>query len=291
MATADQPTARQTAPAAPSVAPNQLERMQHQVGVQTSEQDPATTAPGLSLTGTAPDVSHEITIDTTESDGPAPIDLDPQAPGTDATLSDLDRIGLRTRVIRTTRASGAIKGGEQPTTWGIVDHQPPYTSQDRPDLFGDTDLSGVDILDIDVDGSEDFSDIDPEMVDELLGGGPEEMIKNWVAGCNRGMTDEQGPKTQPKLGNGPKSLELADEAVFHAIPSADCAQSARRLCQALLSLQRREPLRRWTPRKKGHRPLRPNLGSPGVGTPSGSRRWASFAGMMGNLYSLTPTHQ
>ncbi len=42
-------------------------------------------------------------------------------------------------------------------------------------------MSGLDILDIDMDGSEDFSDIDPEMADELLGGGPEEMIQNWVA--------------------------------------------------------------------------------------------------------------
>ncbi len=99
MATADQPTAQKTAPAAPSAAPNQLERTQHQVGVQTPEQDPSMTAPGPSLVGTAPDVSHEVTIDTTESDEPAHIDLDPQTQGTGATLSDLDRIGLGTRVI------------------------------------------------------------------------------------------------------------------------------------------------------------------------------------------------
>ncbi len=119
VATADQPTARQTAPAAPSVAPNQLERMQHQVGIQTSEPDPSMTAT---------DVSHEVTIDTTKSDRPTPIDLNPQTTDTGASLSDLDKIGLGVRVIRTTRASGTIREGEQPSTSGVVDSQPASTS-------------------------------------------------------------------------------------------------------------------------------------------------------------------
>ncbi len=217
VATADQPTARQTAPAAPGVAPSQPEHTQHQVGIQTSGQDPS---------ATAPDVSHEITIDNTESDNPTSTDLDPQTLGDGATLSDLDRIGIGTRIVRTTRASGMTREGEQPSTSGVVDHQPASTSQGSQDPLGDTDISGLDILDIDVDGSEDFSDIDPEMVDQLLGAGLEEMIKNWVAGCNRGMTAEQGPGTQPSVETGLESLDLADEAVARAVPNADCAQTA-----------------------------------------------------------------
>ncbi len=42
------------------------------------------------------------------------------------------------------------------------------------------DVADLDILDLDVDGSEVFSDIDPELADELLGEDPEEMIGNWV---------------------------------------------------------------------------------------------------------------
>ncbi len=217
VAMADQATAQQTAPAAPGVAPSQLERTQHQVEIQTSEQDQS---------ATVPDVSHEITIDNTESDKPAFADLDPQTLGAGATLSDLDRIGLGTRIIRTTRASETIREGEQPSTSGVVDSQPASTSQGSQDLLGDTDISGMDILDIDVDGSEDFSDFDPETVEALLGGGPEEMIKNGVAGCNRGMTAEQGPKTQPSVETELESLDLADEAVDRAVPSADCAQTA-----------------------------------------------------------------
>ncbi len=217
VATADQPTAWQTVPATPGVTPNQLECTQHQVGIRTSEQDPA---------ATAPDVSHEVTIDDTESDRPAPIDLNPQTTDTGASLSDLDKIGLGVRIIHTTRASGATREGEQPSTSGVVDSQPASISQGSQDPLGDTDMSCMDILDIDVDGSEDFSDIDPEMVEELLGGGPEEMIKNWVAGCNRGMTAEQGSRTQPAVETGLESLDLADEAVGHAVPSADCAQTA-----------------------------------------------------------------
>ena len=80
-------------------------------------------------------------------------------------------------------------------------------------------MSGLDILDIDMDGSEDFSDIDPEMADELLGGGPEEMIKNWVAKCNRDVTAGQETGTQPDLENGLKGLDME-----RTPSSADCAR-------------------------------------------------------------------
>ncbi len=203
MATADQPTAQQTAPAVPRVE-------------QTPEPGTATTAPGLSLAGTVPDVSHEVTIGTNESDNPTPIDLEPQTLGAGATLSDIDRIGLGTRVIRTTRASETIREGEQASTSEAADSQPASTSQDHQDLFGDIDLSGVDILDINVEGAEGFSDIDPVLADRLLGDSPEEMIKNWVVGCNRGTTAE----------NELRNLEAVNEAVGHATPSTDCTQVA-----------------------------------------------------------------
>ncbi len=203
LATADQPTARQTAPAVSIVE-------------QMPEPDTGTNAPGLSLAGTAPDVSHEVTIGTNESDNPTSTNLEPQTLGAGATLSDLDRIGLETRIIRTTRASGTIREGEQPSTSEAADSQPASTSQDHQDLFGDIDLSGVDILDIDVEGAEDYSDVNPALADQLLGGSPEEMIKNWVVGCNRGTTAE----------NGLRSLEAVDEAVGCATPSADCTQAA-----------------------------------------------------------------
>ncbi len=193
VATADQPTAQQTAPAASCVTPS----MRHQVGVQTSGQDQSVVAP---------DISHEVIID---SDNPASANLDPQTLGAGATLSDLDRVGLGVRITRTTRASGTIREGEQPSTSGVVDRQPTSTGQAGQDLLGDDDLGDVDILDIDVDESEDFAEIDPAWADHLLADGPEEMIKNWVAGCNRGMTTEHA----------------ADEAMGCADPSADCTQA------------------------------------------------------------------
>ncbi len=103
VATADQPMTRQTAPAGPGVAPSQLERTQHQVGIQTSGQDQS---------ATVPDISHEITIDYIESDNPASANLDPQTLGAGATLSNLDRIGLGIWITRTTRASEMIREGE-----------------------------------------------------------------------------------------------------------------------------------------------------------------------------------
>ncbi len=159
---------------------------------------------------TAPDVAQEVTIGTHGSDSPTSIVLEPQTQGSGATLSDLDRAGLGTRVIRTKRASDTIKEGEQPSTSAAADNQPASTGQDHQELFMDIDLSGVDILDIDVEGAEDFSDIDPAVADPLLADNPEEMIKNWVAGCNRGMTSEHS----------------ADEAMGRATSSADCTQTA-----------------------------------------------------------------
>ncbi len=94
MATANQPTAQQTAPAVPCVSPG----TPCQVGVQTA---------GQGQPATAPDISHEVTIATTEGDTHVPIDVDLQISDTGASLSDLDRISLGTRVVRTTRASGA----------------------------------------------------------------------------------------------------------------------------------------------------------------------------------------
>ncbi len=157
-----------------------------------------------------PDISHEITIANIYSDNPVPANLDPQTLGAGTTLSDLDRIGLGIRITRTTRASEMIREGEQPSTSGVVGGQPASISQANQDLLGDADLGDIDILDIDVDGSEDFSDIDPALADHLLGDSPEDMIKNWVAGCYRGRTSEQ----------------LADGSTGRADPSAASKQAA-----------------------------------------------------------------
>ena len=226
VAMAAQPATQQAALDASSVDMDEPARTRDPAGIQIPAENNPTTAPSPSLEGAAPDTSNEVTVSANESDNPTSAALDPQTLGAGATLSDLDQIGLGTRIIRTTRASGTIREVEQPSTSGVVDSQPASTSQGHQDLFGDIDMSGLDNLDIDVEGSEHFSDIDPEMVDKLLGGGPEEMIKNWVAGCNRGMTSEQGPRAQPELDNRLKSLDLADEAVGRATHSAGCAQTA-----------------------------------------------------------------
>ena len=68
----------------------------------------------------------------------------------------------------------------------------------------------MDILDIDVDESEDFAEIDPTWADHLLADGPEEMIKNWVTGCNKQTT----------------AIRAAKDTTGCADPSADCAQAA-----------------------------------------------------------------
>ncbi len=109
------------------------------------------------------------------------------------------------------RASETIREGEQPSTSAAANNQPASTSRDRQDLFANIDLGDVDILDINVDESEDFSDIDPAWADHLLGDSPKEMIKNWIAKCNRGMT----------------TGHAADEAMGRATSSADCAQTAQ----------------------------------------------------------------
>ena len=192
VATADQPTARQTVPAAPDVD----HAMPHQVGTQTSGQDQSEVALNI---------SHEVIID---SDHSVSASQDPQTLGAGATLSDLDRAGLGVRITRTTRASGTIREGEQPSTSGAVANQPISTSQAAPDP-GDDDLGDVDILDIDVDEAEDFAEIDPAWADHLLADGPEEMIKNWVTGCNKQTTTGCAAK----------------ETVGCTNPSTDCVQA------------------------------------------------------------------
>ncbi len=81
-------------------------------------------------------------------------------------------------------------------------------------------MTGLDILDLDVDGSEDFSDIDPDLADDLLGESPEEMIGNWVAKCNREVTAGLGEEIQPDLESGFKNLDLADKVVSDTTTSA-----------------------------------------------------------------------
>ncbi len=103
--------------------------------------------------------------------------------------------------------------GEQPSTLGAAVTQAAYTQQGLPEQRMGTNSSGVDILDLDVEESEDFSDIDLDLADELLGGSPEEMIKNWFAKCNQDVTSGLDQETQPDLERGFKSLELADEEI------------------------------------------------------------------------------
>ncbi len=67
----------------------------------------------------------------------------------------------------------------------------------------------MDILDIDVDEAEDFAEIDPAWADHLLADGPEEMIKNWVTGCNKQTTTGCAAK----------------ETVGCTNPSTDCVQA------------------------------------------------------------------
>ncbi len=57
----------------------------------------------------------------------------------------------------------------------------------------------MDILDLGVQGSEDFSDIDLDLADELLGGSPEEMIQNWVDKYNQETTSCLDEEMQPDL--------------------------------------------------------------------------------------------
>ncbi len=167
-----------------------------------------------------------IEVEASRSGKSAQVDLDPGTADTGASLSNLDKIGMRVRIIRTARATEAAREGGQPSTSGTAVSPTASTSLNLQDLFGDTDLGGLDILNIDLDGSEDFPDIDPKMADELLGGGPEEMIENWVAQCNREVTAGQETGTQPDLENGLQSLDLANETMDRTTASADHALAA-----------------------------------------------------------------
>ncbi len=170
-----------------------------------------TTAPSPSLTGNAPSMPDAVTADANGSGKPAHIDFDPGTSDPGASLSDLDRIGMRVRVTRTARATGVTIEGEQPSTSGATATQTASTQQDLPELMVGTDASVLDVLDLDMEGSEDFSDIDLDLADELLGESPEEIIGNWVARCNQEVTSGLDQETQPDLESGFKSLELADE--------------------------------------------------------------------------------
>ncbi len=211
VATADQPTARQTAPDAPSTATDRSARVQSPAEIQTPAENPSTTAPGSPLTGNAPNTPDVVTIDTNGRGKPAHGDFDPGTSDTSASLSDLNRIAMGVQVVRTTRATGATVEGEQPSTSGVTATQAVSTQQDPLERLVGTNASGLDILDLDVEGSEDFSDINLDLADELLGGSPVEMIKNWVARCNQDVTSGLDQETQPDLERGFKSLELADE--------------------------------------------------------------------------------
>ncbi len=136
--------------------------------------------------------------------------MDPQTSDTGASLSDLDRLGLGTRMVRTSRASGATLEAEQPSTSKVDDSQIARIQQNPPEQKVGTDSSGVDILDLDVEGSEDSSDIDLDLADELLGGSPEEMIQNWVTKFNQDVTSGLDQETQPDLERDFTNLELAD---------------------------------------------------------------------------------
>ena len=232
VATADQPTAQQTAPATSGVSPG----TPHRVGVQT---------PGQSQPATAPDVSHEVTIATTEGDAHVPIDVDLQISDMGAYLSDLDRIGLGTRVVQTTRASGATLEAEQPSTSKVDDSQTAHTQQNPPEQKEGADTSGVDILDLGVEGSEDFSDIDIDLADELLGGSPEEMIQNWVTKFNQDVTSGLDQETQPDLERDFTSLELADgegpEASVRTVSSVVQVPATSSLSAATQETEREKP--------------------------------------------------
>ena len=158
VATTDQPTATQPAPDAPSTTPAQPARAQSPAETSPSTESQSTTAPS-------------------------------------ATQSDLDRIGLGTKVVRTARATDAAMEGEQPSTSGnIIPSQ-----SDHPGSSVSLDASEMDILDIGVEETEDFFDIDLSLADRLLGEHPQEMIKNWVEQYNREVTSGLDQETQPDL--------------------------------------------------------------------------------------------
>ncbi len=128
--------------------------------------------------------------------------------GIDASLSDLDRIGMGVRITQTMRANGVPIKGKQPSTSGAPATQMVSTHQEVQGLLTCEDIEDLDILDLGVDGSEDFSDTDPELADELLGEDPEKMIGSWVTMCNQKAAVSPGDQTHPDLESGFRSLDL-----------------------------------------------------------------------------------
>ncbi len=111
-----------------------------------------------------------------------------------------------------------VKGG-QPSTSGAPATQIISTNQEMQGLLTCADVGEVDILDLDVDGSEDFSDIDLDLADELLGESPEKMIGDWVSRCNKEVTAGLDQGTQPDLESGFRDLDLADRVTPDATTS------------------------------------------------------------------------
>ncbi len=170
VATADQLLAPQPAPDAPSTTPTQPARAQSPTETSPSTESQSTTAPS-------------------------------------ATQSNLDRIGLGTKVVRTAWATDAAMEGEQPSTSGTT-----IPSQsDRPGSSVSLVASEMDILDIGVGEAEDFLDIDLSLADKLLGENPQAMIKSWVDQYNRDVTFGLDQETQPDLERDLANLELTAE--------------------------------------------------------------------------------
>ena len=139
-----------------------------------------------------------------------------------ATQSNLDRIGLGTKVVRTARATDAAIEGEQPSTSGnTIPIQP-----DRPGSSVTLDTSEMDILDLGMEEPEDFLDIDLSLADRLLGETPQAMIKSWVEQYNRDVTAGLDQETQPDLESDMASLELSEEE-----PSASAAHTVSSVVQ------------------------------------------------------------
>ncbi len=150
--------------------------------------------------------------------------------GIDASLSDLDRIGMGVRITRTMRATSVPVEGEQPSTSGALATQTVSTHQGIQGLLTYKDVEDLDILDLRVDASEDFSDIDPDLADELFGEDPKKKIGNWVTKGNQEVTDSLGDETQPDLESGLSSLNLNDDEIEReasgVAPSAASAPAA-----------------------------------------------------------------
>ncbi len=76
------------------------------------------------------------------------------------------------------RATGVPIEREQPSTSAAPATWMVSSRQEAQWLLTCEDVEDFNILDIGVDGSEDFSDIDPDLVDELLGEDPEKVIRS-----------------------------------------------------------------------------------------------------------------